>query len=195
VQQEPQNPGTERMPEPTAALEPPPAPGPGMAPPAIEPVVAQQPPSAPRGRGGRLVNVALAGALVLAIAGVAFAAGRFTAPAAVTAGNFPGRGGQGFTGNGGKGGAQNGQAGGIFGGGPTIEGTVESVTDSTLTIKTASGQTIQVALDGTTYHAQTDASASDVTAGGKVLVRLDLRGANGTGNVTSPSASDVTVVP
>ncbi len=196
MEQDLQNPGTDRVLEPAPALEPAAAPGPGMSPPATEPIMAQQPPSAPRGRGGRLVNVALAGALVLAIAGVAFAAGRFTAPAAVTAGNFPGRGGQGFTGNGGQGGAQNGRPSGTLGGGPTIEGTVESVTDSTLTIKTASGQTIQVALDDTTtYHAQTDASASDVTAGGKVLVRLDLGGANGTGNVTSPSASDVTVVP
>src|SRR6185369_17849315 len=85
-----------------------------------------------------------------------------------------------------------------------LEGTVESVTDTTLTLKTASGQTIQVALNGsTTYHAQTDATASDVTTGGKVLVRLSGRGGfvggNGgpaaSGAPTSPTANDVTVVP
>jgi hypothetical protein len=154
-----------------------------------------------------LLNVALIGAVALAIAGVAFAAGRLTAPANVAAGRFP-NGGQFFDGNGQ--GGQNGQnrqggPGTLFSGGPTIEGTVESVTATTLTLKTASGQTIQIALDGTTtYHAQTDASASDVTAGGKVLVRVNLRGGNGAnganggsagGGVTNPTASDVTVVP
>src|SRR5438477_6027958 len=130
-------------------------------------------PVARRSRGSRLLNIALAGALVLAIAGVAFAVGRFTAPAAVTAGNFPnGAPGQLFGKNGQ--GTQNGNPGGrgaSFSGGPTIDGTVESITATTLTLKTADGQTIQIALDGsTTYHAQTDASADDVTAGGKVLV-------------------------
>jgi hypothetical protein len=190
--------------------EPPVAP-PALAAPVSVPVSAS--PVAPRAgkpRGGRLLNVALAGAFVLAIAGVAFAVGRFTAPAAVSAGSFPngGQGGQFFQGRNGQGGQNGGLDGrGAFfsGGGPTIEGTVESVTDTTLTLKTASGQTIQIALDGsTTYHAQTDASASDVKTGGKVLVRLALRGAGaapgsspGTaaGGPTSPSASDVTVVP
>ena len=158
--------------------------------------------------GSRLLNVALAGALVLAIAGVAFAIGRFTAPATASAGGFQnGNGGQFFrNGQGGQGGANGGQGGpgGLFAGGLTLEGTVESVTDTTLTLKTASGQTIQVALNGsTTYHAQTDATASDVTTGGKVLVRLSGRGGfvggNGgpaaSGAPTSPTANDVTVVP
>lgn len=159
-------------------------------------------------RGARLLNYALAGALVLAIAGVAFAVGRFTAPPTASAGGFPnGGGGQFFrNGQGGQGGANGGAEGrgGLFAGGLTLEGTVESVTDTTLTLKTASGQTIQIALDGsTTYHAQTDATASDVTTGGKVLVRLNGRGgfggANGgptaSGAPTSPTAGDVTVVP
>ena len=158
--------------------------------------------------GSRLLNVALAGALVLAIAGVAFAIGRFTAPATASAGGFQnGNGGQFFrNGQGGQGGANGGQGGpgGLFAGGLTVEGTVESVTDTTLTLKTASGQTIQIALNGsTTYHAQTDATASDVTTGGKVLVRLNGRGGfvggNGgpaaSGAPTSPTANDVTVVP
>ena len=186
--------------QPTATEAPPPPP--------TDPLASRP---AVRGKGAaRLLNVALAGAVVLAIAGVAFAVGRFTAPTAVSAGNFPnaGGGGQFFrNGQGGQGGqgGQNGAAGrgAFFGGGVTIEGTVQSVSGSTLTLMTASGQTIQIALDGsTTYHAQTDASASDVTTGGKVLVRLNLRGAGGgatgptaSGAPTSPTASDVTVVP
>ena len=165
-------------------------------------------PGTRRPRGARLLNYALAGALVLAIAGVAFAVGRFTAPAAANAGGFAnGGGGQFFrNGQGGQNGANGGAdgRGGLFAGGLTLEGTVESVTDTTLTLKTASGQTIQIALDGsTTYHAQTDATASQVTTGGKVLVRLNGRGgfggANGgpaaSGAQTSPTAGDVTVVP
>ena len=187
-------------------------------PPATPPLPpAQSVPVAPvkaKAGGSRLLNYALAGALVLAIGGVAFAVGRFTAPATAGAGSFPnGNGGQFFrNGQGGQGGANGGQdgRGGLFAGGLTLEGTVQSVTATTLTLQTASGQTIQIALDGsTTYHAQTDATASDVTTGGKVLVRLNGRGgfggANGgptassaptaSGAPTGPTAGDVTVVP
>lgn len=157
--------------------------------------------TAARPRGTRLLNVALGGAVVLAIAGVAFAAGRLTAPAPAAALGPNGQ--PGFVFNGGPNGQggqnPNGQGGpglGGVGGGVTIEGTVESVTDSTLTIRTADGQTIQVALDDTTtYHAQSDASADDVLTGGKVLVRVALRGSQAGGAGTGPSASDVTVVP
>ncbi|MBI2781235.1 MAG: hypothetical protein HYX55_05510 [Chloroflexi bacterium] len=149
----------------------------------------------------RLLNLLLGGALVLAIAGVSFAAGRFTAPAAIAgSGNFPG--GQGFNGNGahtGNGAAEsNRPGGGLFGagGGTTIEGTVDSITATTLSLKLASGQTIQIAIEpGTTYHAQASASSSDVASGGKVLVRVNLRPQNGTTTVNGPSASDITVVP
>ena len=206
---------------PTTGSANPSGPSPMVAPPqmATEPVAPARVVAAPavrRSGAARLLNIALAGALVLAVAGVAFAAGRFTAPSTVSAGNFPnGGGGQFFrNGQGGQDG-QNGQGGqngtpgrgGFLGaGGITIEGTVESVDATTLTLKTASGQTIQIALDGsTTYHAQSDASASDVKSGGKVLVRLDARGgffgggpqstAGTGGTTTGPSASDVTVVP
>jgi hypothetical protein len=176
----------------TVAAAPEPVPS---APVVAGPAVATQP-AARRGGGSRLVNIALGGALVLAIAGIAFAAGRITAPPSVTAGNFPGGGIQIGPSKDGQGFAQNGKPGGAFTGGPSIEGTVESITDTTLTLKTADGQTIQIALDGsTTYHAQTDATADDVTTGGKVQVRLDMRGGNGNGNATNPAASDVTVVP
>lgn len=156
-------------------------------------------PNARRSGPGRLINLALGGALVLAIAGVAFAVGRVTAPAPLTAGAFPG-------GNGGQfpipsggvlPGGGNGARGGPFGaGGVTVEGTVESISDTTLTLKTADGQTIQIALDGTTaYHAQSDATVQDVTTGATVLVRLNLGEQGGTGTGTGSSANDVTVVP
>ena len=195
------------VPEPRSASGAPsaPTPAPSTSSAAMPAAVAPTP-VARRSRSARLLNVALAGAVALAIAGVAFAAGRLTAPPSVTAGNFGNGGGQFLPGGNGQNG-QNGRpngAGGLFNGGLTLEGTVESVTDTTLTLKTASGQTIQIALDGsTTYHAQTDATASDVTTGGKVLVRLNgrggLGGANGgptpSGAPTSPTAGDVTVVP
>jgi hypothetical protein len=163
-----------------------------------------------RSNGTRFLNLALIGAFVLAVGGIAFAAGRMTAPAStVTGANFPGGlpgNGQGNQGNGGFQGRPGGGAFGGLGGGATVEGTVESVSATTLTLKLADGQTIQVALnDSTTYHAQADASSSDVVTGGKVQVRLQLGGVDGgtgpsatagTGGIlNSATAGDVTVVP
>jgi len=127
-----------------------------------------------------------------------------TAPATAAAAGGAGRNGTGFrTGNGefpggdfGGGGGQGGR--GFFGadGGVTIQGTVESSSSDALTIKTASGQTIQVALNGTTtYHAETSASSSDVKTGVTVIVRVGLRQPGEAGTTTGPTASDVTVVP
>ena len=150
-----------------------------------------------RGVSARALNMLFGGALVLAVAGVAFAAGRMTAPASTALGNFQ----DGVQALGGNPRASGGSDGLVFGGaggagGPTIEGTVESVTETTLTLKTADGRTIQVALDGTTtYHAQTDATSSDVMTGARVLVRLALGTRNGGGNGGTSSAGDVTVMP
>jgi hypothetical protein len=205
--------------EPSTAPEPTPAPATQPAIPATQPAipVSAGPVKARGGVSNRALNLLLGGALVLAIAGVAFAAGRLTAPAqTITGGTFPGGGvfngqggGNGRTGNGQGGFGGNGA---IFGGGagPQIEGTVESVSDTTLTLKTAGGQTIQIALNGTTtYHRQSDGSASDVVTGSKVLVRINFRrgnGANGGPDATAGTgggattsgdltANDVTVVP
>jgi hypothetical protein len=178
-----------------------------MKEPAVDPVAPPAPPVHPaprrRGRSAAVLNVALGLALVLATGGVAFAAGRMTAPATGPAnGRLPG-GGQGFNGpgsSGAPGGFQGGGPGGAGADGATIEGTVESITATTLTIKTASGQTIQIALsDTTTYHAQSNATSDDVASGGKVLVRVSGRvvgpaASAGTG-ATLPTANDVTVVP
>lgn len=159
-------------------------------------------PSAKRAGSARLLNVVLGLAVVLAIGGVAFAAGRLTAPAPT---NPFGAGGPGQFNGGNRGTNGQGGPGGFLGGGGgiTLEGTVESVSGTTLTLKTANGQTIQIALNGsTTYHAQSDASASEVTTGGTVRVEVSgFRGGgpgasfNPNGGATSQTASDVTVVP
>ena len=189
-EQQPTTPAT--TPAITTTTESPPLPAPVPAAPVVR-----------KARGGRILNYALGGALVLAIAGVAFAVGRVTAPPTVSAGNFPNGGGQFFNGNGnGNGGnGQGGPGGFLAAGGITLEGTVESVTDTTLTLKTASGRTIQIALNGsTTYHAQSDASATDVTSGSTVLVRVNGFRAGGPDASIAPgnggqTATDVTVVP
>jgi hypothetical protein len=161
---------------------------------------------------GRLLNVVLGVAVAIAIAGVAFAVGRTTAPAsAATGAGRGGFGGQfpggsfaprasGQPGFGGRGGAF-----GAGGAGLTVSGTVVSVDGSTMTIKTASGQTIQVATGpSTTYNTQSPASASDVAAGKTVQVQLDITGGAGgfgrpdaSGAPAGPAgtASSVTVVP
>ncbi len=170
-----------------------------MAPTPTEPVPAAR----PKGKSGTSgwINVLLGLAVAVAIGGVAFAAGRMTAPAAAAGGfgrNVPGgfQGG-GYFGRGYFGGAGDGQGGrGLLGGGggATIQGTVTSVSADKITITTAGGQTVDIALDGsTTYHEQSSATSGDVKTGGTVIVRLTLRQAGGT--QTGPSAGDVTIVP
>lgn len=183
-------------------LEPAPPTHPAAPPPTGGGMPAGGATTAKRSGSARLLNAVLAIAVALAIGGVAFAAGRLTAPAPT---NPFGNGGPGqFFGNGNGNNGQGGPGGFLAGGGVTLEGTVESLSGTTLTLKTSSGQTIQVTLDGTTtYHAQSDASASDVTTGSTVLVRVEgFRGggpgasfAPGNGGGTDQTAADVTVVP
>jgi hypothetical protein len=189
---------------PTSAAAPVGAASPTWAAPAAPtpaPIVpANQP---PKRRASRWIDIALAGAAVLAIAGVAFAVGRTTAPTPTQAT-------RGFGGNGGffRGGSfdpnapgQGGNGGGRgafgLGGGLAIDGTVTSVSADSLTVKTADGRELTVSLsDSTAYHQASPATSSDVTVGDNVSVRV----AGGRGPITaSPSgapqlsASDVTV--
>jgi hypothetical protein len=162
------------------------------------------------GSSGRLLNIVLAAAVAVAIGGVAFAVGRTTAP--VSAANGAGRGGN-FGGGlpgasfapraSGQPGFGRGGFGGAGGGAVTVSGTVVSVAGDTLTIKTASGQTIEVSTGtSTTYNTQAPGSASDVQAGKTVQVQLTFAGGGaGRPNASSaPSgpigtAGSVTVVP
>jgi hypothetical protein len=191
--------------------------------PPVEPVQPVATPAKPKsGSSGRWLNVLLGVALVFAIGGVAFAIGRTTAPAsaATARGNFPG----GFTpgANGPNGSFAPGANGGGFlggrgAGGLSISGTVTSVDGDKLTITTDGGQTVTLTTgDSTTYHTQAPASASDVSSGDKVSVKVDLAGrvtGNGNGNGNngngngnngnggngasglSGTASDVTIIP
>ena len=193
---QPVRPEPEATSPPPAASDMPPLPAQPVAEPGAMP--------GPKTRGAtNWINIALGLALAVAIGGVAFAAGRMTAPATASAngrvftGNGPG--GQQFgspnAGEDGKGG----QGPRVFGdgGGASIQGTVTAVTANSITIKTASGQEVTIALDSaTTYHQQSSATASDVTTGGTVIVRLGFnRNGAGNGSATGPSATDVTVVP
>ena len=89
-----------------------------------------------------------------------------------------------------------------------LTGTVSAITDGTISITTATGQTMDVATtDATTYHQQAAATAADVVIGSSVRVTADggfggpgqglpsASAAPGTGTDTTPrSASDVEVL-
>jgi hypothetical protein len=168
--------------------------------PGLEPVR----PAAPRARrgggSGLLVNALLGLALVVAIGGVAFAVGRATAPTAAAAGRT-GTNGQAGQGGGffrpGASGAPTrggfGGGGGGFGGAVSVQGTVEAIDGSSITIKTAAGATVTLALNGdTSYHKQAPATAADVTTGSTVIVQVQGRGFGGPGGPAAsgaPSAS------
>jgi hypothetical protein len=120
-----------------------------------------------------LIALALAGVLV--VGGGGFALGRVTAPSPTFAG-FPGGGNGGNGGNGfpGLGGGPNGSGGGGFRGGG-LEGTVESISGDTMTLKTANGSTITVTLSSTTTYAkQVGGQASDITQGATVRIGVNV---------------------
>ena len=178
--------GTETEPVPVYAAAP--QPGAVFAPAPVEPSTSTPTPATPpapsRGTGGRWLNVLLVVALGIAIGGVAFAVGRSTAPAAAATTNGNGFRNGGFVGaaNGPQGSfapgasfvpGQGGFRGGLLGAGSlTITGTVTAMDASGVTIKTANGDEVTIATDGsTTYHTATTGSASDVTVGANVDVR------------------------
>jgi hypothetical protein len=140
-------------------------------------------------RGLAVTSVALAIAALIATGGIGFAAGRFTAPAPAATGRTGFGNGTGFpnAGSGGNGfpGAGAGGVGGL-GGGTAIKGTVTAVAADHITLKLASGTTIDIPVNGsTTYHRQASASGSDVAIGGSVEVLLTRR----TGAAPDPNAS------
>lgn len=157
---------------------------------------------APRRRSGG-GNLALVLAVVVAAAGVAFAAGRVTAPASAAspqgfAGQSPG---SSFSPN------ASGAPGGIPGGGSmSLEGTVSAISGTTLTIQTSAGRTVTVDLVGATYHAQATATAAGVVTGGTVRLQVTgmggpdgpaaspATGAAASGGTATVSATDVTIL-
>lgn len=159
-----------------------------------------------------MIDILLVIGAIVALAGIGFAVGRLTAPAATAFGQ--GRGGQ-FTGNGqfngqvpgaGQNGG-NGTAGGrgfLGDGGLAVTGKVTELTADHVTLQLANGQTVTVAVDGsTTYHQQTSASTADVQSGDTVIVQVERGAAPGAspspgnagrqGGFGGGTASDITV--
>jgi hypothetical protein len=187
-------------------------------PPETQPVVVSAPRQRPRSRASSTLNIALVAAFLVAVAGVAFAVGRGTAPAAATGTALNGRPGAFGNGNGANGGGggqfQNGGGPGAggFGGGATglsIEGTVTALDAGTVTIKTSAGATIQLSINGdTAYHQQAAANSADVKTGSTIVVRVDgfrggfgrpgasaSPGASGGAPTPAVTATDITIVP
>jgi hypothetical protein len=158
---------------------------------APEPVVAVK----PKGSGSKLLNVVLGLAVVVAIGGVAFAAGRLTAPASAAtnaaggigfgAGAGAGAGfGNGPRASGAPGNFRGGAAGfGAGFGGAGLRGTVTAVTSTGITL-TVGQTTLDVPTDAsTTYHNQAAGAPADVTVGSTVLVELGAGAGGGAGGV------------
>lgn len=145
----------------------------------------------PKSKAGGLTNAVLAIAAVVAIGGLAFAAGRATAPASAATG-FRGANGAGFPPGGPTGSFDPATARGGFGGdrSVTLTGTVKSLNGSTLVITAADGTETTIDVAGTTYHAQTTATAADVTAGDTVKVSV-----SGFGGFRPGSAPDASGAP
>ena len=151
----------------------------------------------PRRSSNRLLDAALVVAAALAIGGVAFGIGRATAPAAAFTGGpvqFPG--GKVVTPDGSFDPNAGPRVG--FTGGPTIDGTVTAIEADKITVKLADGTEMTFTLDSTTaYHEATAASASDVSVGDAVSVKVKGGGrvAAGADPSAAPKlpASDVTV--
>ena len=154
----------------------------------IAPLAPVEPPVRAKRGSGMLVNALLGVALVVAIGGVAFAAGRVSAPAAAAA-TRTGFGGVGPAASGAPGGF-NGGIGGA-GGGASLQGTVTAVSADSITLQLTSGQSITIPTDAqTTWHERQAATASDVTTGSTVIVQLQ-GGGRGTqnGGQGGPTAS------
>ncbi len=167
------------------------------------PVSPVSPPVVKARTNAGLGTAILALAAIVAIGGVAFAAGRLTAPAAAAstttgAGAGAGR----FFGNGGTGlGAGNGTAtgGGFAGrfggenGGLTLRGTVTAISSTSLTLQLATGNSVTIPIDSsTTYHSQQAATSADVSAGKTVLVEVSgfgRTGGTGAGGATGAGAA------
>lgn len=150
-----------------------------------------------RSKGGRVSTGTLAFvvAVVIAAAGLGFAGGRLTAPAAATTRTgFNGQFGQ-FGGGANPGASFNPARGGfgVGGGNLSIDGKVTAVSSDSITVETANGQSVTLRVPSTVaYHAQAPATSSDVTVGSSVQVSVTrpVRGAEPSGQ-PGPSGEPV----
>lgn len=150
----------------------------------------------PKGGGVSTGTLAFVVAVVIAAAGLGFAGGRLTAPAAATTrtgfngqfGQFGGGANPGASFNPGRGGF-----GGFGGGGLSIDGKVTAVSSDSITVETANGQSVTLRVpSNVAYHAQAPATSSDVTVGSSVQVSVTrpVRGAEASGQ-PGPSGEPV----
>jgi hypothetical protein len=121
------------------------------------------------------MTLAFVAALVVASAGLGFAGGRLTAPAATGRGNFgpganPGNFGPGASGAPGQ---NRGGFGGFGGAETALIGTVTAIANGTITVQTSAGQSITVQVPSTvTYHTATAATATAVGVGTSVELTM-----------------------
>jgi len=151
-----------------------------------------------RPRSGRLLNLLLILAAIVAVGGVAFAVGRATAPAGAVPrfGTFT-NGGAGVRPDGSFAPGAGGPGAFGLGGGLSLDGTVKAISADSLTMTLADGRELTFRLDGTTTCRQaTPATATDLAVGDSVSVKVAGGGrVAGAGGGTAPdlTASDVTV--
>jgi hypothetical protein len=171
-----------------------------------EPLVRRRPGRAPARRSGSTTMLLMLSALI-AVGGVGFAIGHATGGGSTdtqtgdggfNGGNVPGGSFDPGQFRPGASGAADLRGDGLGTG--TISGTVVSVTADSMTVQLANGQTVTVSLgSSTTYHSQTSATGSAVTAGSTVIVQTDNgAGTGGSGggaaaSGTGRTATDVTV--
>jgi hypothetical protein len=133
-------------------------------------------------------------ALLVAVAGLAFAGGRLTAPSTAGTGTGvdAGTGGPGAGTFGNFTPPDGGQSGpGALGGSTVVSGTVTGVSDTSVTITLDSGTTVVIPIDSsTTFHTQAAGSPADVSPGDTVTVQVS-RTAGGDG--TTGTATDISV--
>ena len=141
----------------------------------------------------RTALIAAALASVLVVGGGGFALGRVTAPSRDFAGFRGANGGNGGNTFPGLGGGSGGGAGGGFRGGG-LQGTVESISGDSITLKTANGSTITVTLSSsTTYAKQVAGQSSDITPGATVRIGVNFTaGAPAGGSVPATSVTLIT---
>jgi len=141
----------------------------------------------------RIALIALALAALLAVGGGGFALGRVTAPTPTFRSLRGGAAGDGIPGFGTGGGGNGGGTGGGGFGGRGLQGTVQSISGDTMTLKTANGSTITVTLSSTTTYAkQVAGQSSDITQGATVRIGVNFAGGAPTGG--SVAATSVTLI-
>jgi hypothetical protein len=151
------------------------------------------------------VSLLLVMSALVALGGVGFAVGRATSTGQTGTSQSNGNADVGQFGGGPNASGALGDLGGAARGGvlgaTTLSGTVVSVSADSITLKLASGQTVQIATgSSTTYHGQSSATSTDVTTGATVTIQTTVGAAAGSSASTnagaingSRTATDVTI--